>query len=84
MEKRGITMGEFKTVVEDFKSDIKKVVEVVNYRFDQQDKRIDKLGNRMDVQEKRSLTMMEQIALSHEGQTGIKAELRTELKKQAN
>ena len=63
-------MNEFKTVVEQFRDDQKKFLEVMNHKFDQQEVR-------MTRQEKKSDSMMEQIALLHEGQTAMKAELNT-------
>lgn len=65
-EERGISMSEFKTVVEFFRSDLKKVVEVMNHRFDKVE---------TDIR-----TVKQEIALLHEGQTEIKADLRTSLK----
>ncbi len=72
-EEGKITMNEFKMVVERFEENQKKIVEVVNYRFD-------KLESRQDKTEAKTDSMMEQIALLHEGQTEIKAELRSGLK----
>jgi hypothetical protein len=68
-EGRGISMSEFKTVVEGFRSDMKRVVEVVNHRFDQSDKRMERMEG--DIH-----SMKEQVALLHEGQTEIKMELK--------
>jgi hypothetical protein len=60
--KQVITMSEFKTVVESFRSDMKKLTEVVNHRFDKVENKI--------------RTMKEQISLLHEGQAEIKNELK--------
>jgi len=80
VEEGRISMTEFNTVVENFRSDIKKVVEVVNHRFDRVDGRMDGLEGRMDKMEGNICSMKEQIGLLHEGQTEIKAELKSELK----
>ncbi len=93
-EEGKITMNEFKTVVERFEENQKKIVEVMNYRFDKIEGRLERMDTRQDKMEIRqdrmagSLSsleaktdsMMEQIALLHEGQTEIKAELRSGLK----
>jgi len=104
-EEGKITMSEFKTVVERFEDNQKKMIEVMNHRFDQQDIRIGRMEQRMGGVEQRMggveqqmggveqqmggmegrmgriekqhVTMMEQIALLHEGQTEIKSELRS-------
>jgi hypothetical protein len=86
-EKGMISMSEFKTVVEQFKDSQKKIVEVINHRFDKSDVRFAKIEKDLkktnDVMtrefkiahdERRS--MREQIALLHEGQTGIRTDLR--------
>jgi hypothetical protein len=65
-EERGISMNEFKTMFESIQSSIKAVVEVMNHRFDRLEK---------DMH-----TVKTEIALLHEGQTEIKAELRSGLK----
>ena len=65
-EEGRITMSEFKTVVERFEANQKKILEVMDHRFDRLQK---------DVH-----SMKHEIALLHEGQTEIKAELRTGLK----
>ncbi len=94
VEEGRISMTEFNTVVENFRSDIRKVVEVVNHRFDRVDGRMDGLEGRMgkmegnmfvmeghmDKMEGNICSMKEQIGLLHEGQTEIKAELKSELK----
>ncbi len=93
-EEGKITVSEFKIVVESFEENQKKIVEVINYRFDKVDGRLvnvegrlDKVENRlgtMEIKQNRfevkTDSMMEQIALLHEGQTEIKAELRSGLK----
>jgi chromosome segregation ATPase len=43
-----ISLNEFKTALEDVRSDIKKVVEVMNHRFDQVDARFAKVDERFD------------------------------------
>lgn len=94
-------MNEFKAVVESFRTDLKKVVEVVNHRFDKVDNEISDLkgdvsGLKTDVlilkSDVRELKMdvrviktemhsvKQELALLHEGQTEIKAELRSSLK----
>lgn len=65
-EEGKITMNEFKTVVETIRTDIKKVVEVVNHRFDRVEHDVKSLKH--------------EVGRLHEGQTEIKAELRTGLK----
>lgn len=79
-EERGISMNEFKTVVESFRSDIKKVVEVMNHRFDKVENDIHGLKSDVQVLKSDMHIVKEEIALLHEGQTEIKAELRTSLK----
>ncbi|MCD4812165.1 hypothetical protein K8S19_00510 [bacterium] len=64
-----ITMNEFKTVVERFEDNQKKIIEVITHKFDN-------LETRMTRQENKSDSMMEQIAILHEGQTEMKAELK--------
>lgn len=52
-DERGISMSEFKTVVESFQSDLKKVTEVMVYRFDRVDERMDRMDGRMNRMEGR-------------------------------
>lgn len=59
-EEGKITMTEFKTVVERFEENQKKIVEVVNHRFDRVE---------ADIQ-----ILKHEVALLHEGQTEIKAQ----------
>ncbi len=61
-EEGKITMTEFKTVVERFEENQKKIVEVMNHRFDRVE---------ADIQ-----IIKHEVALLHEGQTEIKHELR--------
>ncbi len=56
------SMNEFKKVVEDFRAQIRSVVENMNHRFDQHDQQFKSLH--------------EQIALLHEGQTEIKISMK--------
>jgi chromosome segregation ATPase len=86
-EERGITMNEFKIVTESFKLEIKKTIEVVNQRFDKVDREINdlksdvrSLKNNVLILKTDMHTVKEEIALLHEGQTEIKAELRSSLK----
>jgi chromosome segregation ATPase len=93
-EERGISMSEFKTVLESLRSDIKKVVEVMNHQFEKMGAdihvmkgdisslKINGLALKSDVQSLKTdmHTVKEEIALLHEGQTEIKAELRSSLK----
>jgi len=44
---RGISMNEFKTVVEAFRSDMKKMGEVITHRFDRLEGRMDGLEGKM-------------------------------------
>jgi hypothetical protein len=75
-----ITLNEFKIVSEEIKSQIKKVVEVMEHLFSQVDKKFEHIDKRMDRQDNRMMSLTEQIALLHEGQTAIKYELRESLK----
>ncbi|MCD4812656.1 hypothetical protein K8S19_03065 [bacterium] len=61
-EQGSINMGEFKTVVEHFEENQKKMAEVMLYEF------------KNAGEERQSLK--EQVALLHEGQTMIRSELR--------
>jgi predicted nucleic acid-binding Zn-ribbon protein len=79
-EEWGITMSEFKTVVESFRSDLKKVVEVINHRFDKMENEISGLKGDASSLKTDMRTVKQEIAFLHEGQTEIKAELRTSLK----
>jgi chromosome segregation ATPase len=93
-EERGMSMNEFKVVIEAIRSDIKKVVEVVNFRFDKVEKEMHGMKEdihslKSDVQVLKSdvqvlktdmKTVKDEIGFLHEGQTEIKNELRTELK----
>jgi chromosome segregation ATPase len=60
-EERGITMSEFKTVVESFRTDMKKVTEVVQHGFARVDERFDKVEGRMDRLENRMDRMQGQM-----------------------
>lgn len=65
-EEGKITMTQFKTVVEDFNSKLQSVIEVMQHGFTKLEAKID--------------SHSEQIAILVEGQTEIKAELRSSLK----
>lgn len=86
-EEKVITLNEFKMVIEEVKSQIKKVVEVMEHRFSRIEERLgdfntrfEHIDKRMDRQDVRTHSIAEQIALLHEGQTAIKTELRASLK----
>lgn len=68
-EKKVISMSEFKTVIEGFRSDIKKMSEVMMHEF--QVGREDRGAMKGQME-----SVKEQIALLHEGQTTIKSELK--------
>ena len=68
-EEKVITLSEFKTVIDEVNSNIKKVVEVMQFNFKKVDGRFDKIE--ADIQ-----SVKQQIGLLHEGQTEIKSELR--------
>jgi hypothetical protein len=85
-DERGISMSEFKTVVENFQSDLKKVVEVVldlragldavksdlgKHQQDTQQLRLEMKAGFLSVNDQFSM-MKEQIGLLHEGQTETK------------
>ncbi|MEW6516228.1 MAG: hypothetical protein AB1439_04900 [candidate division FCPU426 bacterium] len=72
-EEGSITMTEFKTVVEEFRSDIKKVVEVMNHRFDKVDERLGQVEG--DVR-----SLKHEVAVLHLGQTELKGQF-TEMRK---
>lgn len=64
-----ISLNEFKTALEDVRSDIKRVVEVVNHRFDRVE---------VDIHD-----LKHEVGVLHEGQTALKAqfaEMRQEFK----
>ncbi|MCD4812358.1 hypothetical protein K8S19_01490 [bacterium] len=69
MEEGKIIMSEFKTVVERFEENQKKIVEVMQHEFGKVEKRIGEHDKKFD-------SLHEQIALLHEGQTAIRTELR--------
>ena len=84
MEEEGkITMTEFKTVVERFEDNQKKIVEVMNHRFDRMEGRMDRMETDITTI-KGDITVMKggihslkhEVALLHEGQTAIRADLR--------
>ena len=75
-EEGKITMSEFKTVVERFEENQKKIVEVMQHGFEvARDDRntikqqIQSMGTKISV-------IQEQVGLLHEGQTSIRTELR--------
>jgi uncharacterized coiled-coil protein SlyX len=78
-EERGISMSEFKTVVESFKDGQKKIIEVMNHRFDKLEGTVDKLENRMDGLEGR-MDRMEKDHRSMKEQMGLILEVQTEIK----
>ncbi|NTV51618.1 MAG: hypothetical protein HGA76_01190 [Candidatus Firestonebacteria bacterium] len=68
-EEKVITVSGFKTVMEEVNSNIKKVVEVMQFNFKKMDGRFDKVETDL-------ASVKEQIGLLHEGQTEIKGELK--------
>ncbi|MCK5240839.1 hypothetical protein KAR34_00170 [bacterium] len=68
-EEGKITMSEFKTVVERFEDNQKKIIEVMNHRFD-------KVETDMHAIKEDVSSLKEEVALLHEGQTAIRADLR--------
>lgn len=68
-EEGRITMSEFKTVVERFEDNQQKIVEVMNYRFDKVDNELKTVNSKIN-------TLNQEVALLHEGQTAIRADLR--------
>ncbi len=88
--KQVITMSEFKTVVESFRSDMKKLTEVVNHRFDKVENKIRTMKEQLGVVTMDTTVLKtdvgtlktdmssvkEQISLLHEGQAEIKNELK--------
>ncbi len=72
-EEGKISVNQFTTVVVNFQSQIRGVVENMNRRFDQ-------MGAQISVLQQDMHSVKEQITLLHVGQTEIKAELRTGLK----
>jgi len=76
-------MNEFKTVVESFRSEIRKVAEVTSHVFEKvqsMDGRMGKIEGRMDRMEGDLHGLKEQVGLLMEGQTELKAEIRAGLK----
>lgn len=71
-EEGHITMNEFRTVVESFRSDMKKIVEVMNHRFDTVDHRFDTLTQEIK-------TVKTHVGLMHEDLTEIKADLKAKV-----
>jgi hypothetical protein len=78
-----ITMSEFKTVVERFEENQKKVIEVMNHRFDQVDERFNVVDKEIKVMKHDVIglkdgvhSLKQEVALLHEGQTAIRADLR--------
>lgn len=55
-----ISLNEFKTALEDVRSDIKRVVEVMNHRFDRVE---------VDIHD-----LKHEVGILHEGQTALKAQ----------
>ena len=68
-EEGKITMSEFKTVVERFEDNQKKIIEVMNHRFDT-------VYTDMHARKEDVSSLKEEVALLHEGQTAIRADLR--------
>ncbi|MCD4813103.1 hypothetical protein K8S19_05370 [bacterium] len=75
-EEGKITMSEFKTVVERFEDNQKKIVEYMQHEFGSIHQQFGKVNKKLDVHDRKFDSLHEQIALLHEGQTAIRAELR--------
>jgi len=86
-DEKVITLREFKVVMEGVDSKLRKIVEVMDFRFGKIDERFGKIDEQFGkIDEKfnkideRFDVLEEQIGLLHEGQTEIRAELRAGLK----
>jgi cell division protein FtsB len=75
-EKKVITLSEFKTVIEEVKSDIKKVVDVVQYNHSQNQSEFQAVRKEIGYLTRKTDSLTAQVALLHEGQTEIKNTLK--------
>ena len=67
-EEKVITLSEFQVVMEEMRSQNKKIIEVMQHNQEQANKRFDRV-------EETIYTLREQVALLHEGQTKIEGRL---------
>jgi hypothetical protein len=75
-EEPKITMTEFKTVIEDFKSEQKKISEYMLHLNNKMDNGFQEVQKELGYLKGKSDSLSEQVALLHEGHTEIKSMLK--------
>jgi len=78
-DERGLSMNEFKAVVEHFEAGQKKIIEVMNYRFDKLEGRVGVIEGKIATIERNVGVMKEQLGLVIESQTEMKIEFKNKV-----